>query len=118
MGDVLRIRQSATLAATGDNLTGTVTVDARRVVVSGSSAFSGAATVTASATTPAGTTSALAGGQGSFPVNVDTGEGVGSYSVVADIVVPAANGGSRWGTSLRGQTLDLDSLSLSFVQTR
>lgn len=118
VGDVVRIRQSATLVASGNNLRGEVTVDARQVVIAGSSAFSGAAIVTASATTPAGTTSMLTGGQGSFPVDVATGVGVGTYSVAADISVPAANGGSRWGTSLRGQTLDLGSLSLSFVQTR
>lgn len=118
VGDTVRVAQPATLNATGTNLRGNVTVDTRRVVTAGTSALSAAATVTSTVTTPGGTTTALTGGQGSFPVNVANGTGVGTYTVSADVNIPAANGGSRWGTALRGQPLDLDTISLSFVQTR
>ena len=117
VGDTVRVAQSATLTATGTNLRGDVTVDARNVVVPGTSALSAAASVTTTVTRPGGATSTLTGGQGAFGVNVSTGAGVGTYSVVSDVAVPPANSGSRWGTSLRGQVLDLDTLTISFVQT-
>lgn len=118
VGDTVRVAQSATLNATGTNLRGTVTVDTRQVVRAGTSALSAAATVTSTVTTPGGSTTALTGGQGSFPVNVANNTGVGTYRVSADVNIPAANGGSRWATALRGQPLDLDTVSVSFVQTR
>lgn len=114
VGDTIRIRQSATLDAEGDNLTGVVSFE----VTTRSTDLISAATLTAGITPPAGSTSSGSGSRIETPIDLSAGQGPGTYSAFVDIAVPPANGGNRWGTDLRNQSLDLDSASWSFIQTR
>lgn len=118
-GDLLRITRTLTLAGSGDNLAGTLTVDASGVLNRSSSALAQAATVTGSVTGPAGVTTPLTGLTASLPVSRRAmPTGFGAYSVVVMVDTPAAttDGSGRWDTRLRGDTLDLGTVTATFQQ--
>lgn len=115
-GDTVRLQQQVTLAAQGSNLTGVVRVDAREVTLPAASALSAAASVSTRVTPPGGTATPITGGVGEFPVVVGQGSGVGTYAVVADVVIPASGASGRWGTALRDQPLVLGTLQYGFEQ--
>lgn len=114
-GDRVVVTERATVAADGDNLTGTFEVDVSSLTSGGLSAFSGSATTTTTTTPPSG--SAETGETVSFPVSVASGQGVGSYTVRSVITTPPSNSGSSWGTSLTGQQLYDGTFSYTFTQT-
>lgn len=117
-GDEIRITQPVTMAVTGQNLRGLITVDAREFVFTSSSPLSASVDVSTQVRDPAGTLTSLPDHVGEWPVSVADGTGVGSYVVEIDVVIPPADGDTAWGTALRSEVLDLQSLSVAFTQTR
>lgn len=116
-GDRIQIRLTPTLTGAGENLSGTLTVDAADVVLTGTSALSAAATVQLTVTPPDSPALVSTGPAPVLQVPVGTADGVRSYPVLVDVVLPAAqSSGARWGQGLRAQTLNLDTLSVSFTQ--
>lgn len=114
-GDRVVVTEQATVAAEGDNLTGTLEVDVSSLTSGGLSAFSGSAATRTTTTPPSG--SAETGETVSFPVSVASGQGVGTYTVRSVITTPPSNSGSPWGTSLTGQQLYDGTFDYTFTQT-
>lgn len=114
-GDRVVVTERASVAADGDNLTGTFEVDVSPLTSGGLSAFSGSATTTTTVTPPSG--SAKTGRSTSFPVDAGSGRGVGTYTARSVITSPATNSGASWGTSLTGQQLYEGTFDYTFTQT-
>ena len=114
-GDRVAITGTATLSADGDNLTGTLEVEASGLTSDALSDFSGSATTSTTTTPPSG--SPARGERVSFPVSVASGEGVGTYGVRAVITTSPSDSGSSWGTALTGQQLYDGTFEYTFTQT-
>lgn len=114
-GDRVVLTEHATVSAEGDNLTGTLAVRVRPLTSGALSAFSGSASTMTTLTPPTG--SPVSGEAGSFPVDVGSGQGVGTYTIRSVITTPLSNSGANWGTSLTGQKLYDGTFTYTFTQT-
>lgn len=126
VGDRLVITRQATLTGAGTNLRGNLTVDASKVVNRSAAACPTptaslvcAASYTAQVTTPSGTVSTLpASLTGSLPINLRSATtGLGTYTLVWTMSVPASNGANRWDTQLLDQAVTFGPLTAAFTQT-
>lgn len=113
-GDRIVLTERATVSAEGGNLIGTLDVRVRPLTSGALSAFSGSASTATTLTPPTG--SAVSGETGSFPVDVGSGKGVGTYTIRSVMTTPLSNSGADWGTSLTGQKLYDGTFSYTFTQ--
>lgn len=114
-GDRVVVIERATLTATGDNLTGTMQMDARGLTSASLSQLSGSATTSTTTTPPSG--GPVTGSTATFPVSVASGQGLGTYTVRAAITVPPSRSGTAWGSALTSQQLYDGTVSFTFTQT-
>lgn len=114
-GDRVVVTERATVAAEGNNLTGTLEVDVSSLTSSALSAYSGSATTTTTITPPAG--ESVTGSTASFPVSVASDEGIGTYTTRSVITTSPSNSGAMWGQALMGQQLYDGTFSYTFTQT-
>ncbi|MDO5502691.1 MAG: hypothetical protein Q4G67_05895 [Actinomycetia bacterium] len=102
-GDRLVISDSVTVAASGDNFIGDLTIDLAPALAGGALAVASDLTVTL--TDPAGTATSANEPSMTHPVSVADPSTLGTYRIIATLTTPSAPAQGRWGTEVSGEQL-------------